>query len=211
MLDTRVKDKFTFDGSANDYYNKATIDNLNQLLYSYADYAKEDMAPYEELLKGDPYEKAIGNGSWLRIIDEKTYQWTYTYKLKQPYGISTPEDSWVDGRYISKYGCFEKGAKFEDYKTADIVLTNQTVTDYYGVKHDGIGILYSYNDKYDVWVAYQAINYYYRSSFKDPESTPDDMLLTQDEVSKMSLDYNTNTDPEHGLIYDGSTEPGTAF
>ncbi len=70
---------------------------------------------------------------------------------------------------------------------------------------------YTYHEDSKAWVDESDYQYYLGKGFIDVESTPDQFVITQDEVKNMSIDGNNNTDPEHGLIYDGSAEPGTPF
>lgn len=214
MYDTHIQESYRFDGISNDYYTntKASFDNLKDLLISYAKYAKEDMANNNELLTGDTFKNTVGNGAWLRVGIENSYNVTYDYEMKLSNNhYLALSNVWVDGRYISTNESFIKGATFNDHKTANIALLNQTITDVYGETHEGVNMLFAYNSTYNVWIDETDLEKYYHKSFVNLDSTPDAFVLTQDEVKALSVDQNTNTYPEHGLIYDSYSAPGTPF
>lgn len=223
MLDTHIKNYFRFDGSSEDYYDQLTLDKLNTLLINYANYAKQDWASYPDLLYGKTFKQKIGKGTWIRVgaegynIDDHAFVYEMKYASWKSPSLLT--NTWVDGRYVTNYGNFYNGYTFKDHNTAKIALLNQTITDKYGNKHED-NMLFYYREKYDAWIALDSYEYYYGVYSEDDidfDSLPDEYVLTQDEVKKMNqdpetaLDCNTNKDPEHGLIYDGSAQPGTPF
>lgn len=217
MLDTHIHESYRFDGTSDDYYTKANLDNLRQLLLAYAEYGKEDMANNNELLSGETFKKTVGDGAWLRVGIEQSTKITYDYEMKQSNdNYVALSNTWVDGRYISSHESFIRDTKFDDCKTASIALLNQTITDSTGQPHQ-VNMLFTYNSQYNVWIDEDDYSYFYGKSFVNVDSTPDEFVLTQDEVKEMNknkdtaLDRNTNVIPEHGLIYDGSAQPGTPF
>ena len=211
MYDTHIQDRFTFDGSANDYYPKANLKSLRDLLFQYDAYADEDMKSDLDALEGETFRKAIGNGTWMKVNVESYLGGgglAYAYELKDNNYTYAVSDAWIDGRYIGENEGFIKGATFADHPTSQIILLNQTYTNKNGKEITG-PMRYTYSKDKDCWIDTIDYDGYYLS--ENTNELPDQFILTHDEVNKLGIDSNTNVLPEHGLIYDGSQPPGTPF
>ena len=166
------------------------------------------------------YKKTVSPGSWLRVGAEGYFSGTaptkvYTYVTQgdrfkantDEVYIHSPEDFWVDGRYINEWNYFEEGAAFSDHPTSDIMIRNLQYIDADGTAQTG-DVTFSYDEEADIWAA----TYAYHGGYAIPgETLPDELILTHDEVAVLGVDRNTNTKPEHGFIYDSSVAPGTPF
>lgn len=218
LYSSRVSKTFSFKGTAKDLAFSSTLSDLREKYLDYSGQADQDVAASRNLLTGDAFRGNFQeSGSWIRVGMEPwyesngevvSYSTTYTYIPTVEDYILYPENVWVDGRYINRWNHFEKGAKFSDYPNANIILRNQEYTDQYGIFHKGDMEFYYYED-YDLWLSR---NYSSTAEWDYQNGTlPDEFIMTRAQVEKLDLDKNTKKDPAHGLIYDGSAVPGTAF
>ncbi len=205
---------YTYDGSANDYSVK-TLEEKRAKILEIGTQSEEELSVYRDMITGDIFKETIGKGTWLRVATEGFgYGTAYTYVYTQNYqgniGTVYGSEVWVDGRYVNEWNRIELGATFEDYPTATIIVRDMEYTSYYGntLKQD---VAFEYDSTEDVWWAHDAYfesRWYTSGQF---EKTPDNMILTHEEVENLDVDGNTDTLPGSGLIYDGTVEPGTPF
>ncbi|MCM1498690.1 MAG: Ig-like domain-containing protein [Clostridium sp.] len=216
---------FLFDGTGNDYAANATLELLANKKVEYEAFSVADAQVYQSQMGGDIYNQTVSPSSWIRVGVEgrslaskagpKVYAYVtkgeyfneYPYHATQ-YGAYSLQNVWVDGRYINELNYFEKGAKFEDYPKADIVIRNMDYVDMKGMEQCG-DVRFHYDESSDTWksTAYTA-GYWYDSS---TIVYPDEFTLTREEVEALEVDKNRDIDPPAGFIYDGSVEPGTPF
>lgn len=213
-----IEKLFRFDGSAGDYVGNVTLESLGKKRQEYGALAIEDAKVYRELIAGKAFKNAVGMGSWIRVgteglsLSNKSYAYVTLSSQKQYWSgeeriPAAVEEMWVDGRYINVYNQFAKGAKFEDYPKADIMIRNMTYTNWKGenCREDAI---FTYDEEHNLW---KNNGYNYGNWETIPiEEFPEDMILTPEEVQAMDVDRNTDTIPS-GLIYDGSAVPGTPY
>lgn len=216
ILSSMCDKDFKFDGSDSDFATHATPDLLVNKLKVYGTKAYEEAKQYNDLLRGETFNKTIGKGSWIRIGMEpywvgqapsKAYAYV-TSSLHGSHWYGPVTDAWVDGRYISTHEIYVKGEKFEDHPNATIVLRNQTYTTQNGDSITGDLVYYYYSED-DTWRAYNA--YTDAGFYTVGMELPEQFILTREQVSKLNVDQNTDSVPEHGLVYDSSQYPGTPF
>lgn len=171
---------------------------------------KENEKQYHFVTGTGMNEVTGASGAWCRIAGDY-------YIFSSAIGGYGEIDTWVDGRYCGARGTWEKGAKFEDYPTADIVITNMTYTNYKGEKLTG-NVVFEYSKENDCWFSARAYggsapNNFSWSVFKfdDVKKNAPELVLTKDQVKAMKLDSKTDITPEHGFVYDGTVYPGTSF
>lgn len=222
IISTKVDSYFKFDGSASDYYGKYDIAAIKTKYLNYKSASDRVYSEFADKVTGtnSTFYNKTKNGTWIRIGIEGTNRSTYAYvsAVYSANSSSSLTNTWVDGRFIGIYERIEPGVKWGDTlpygnnysidtTKSNILLRNITHIDRSGntVTSD---ILYKYWDGIDAWVA----NGYSSSS---ASTLADELVLTRDEVQALissgAIDGNTNTLPEHGLIYDGTAEPGTPF
>jgi len=217
-----IEKLYKFDGSSNDFAYYGTLSGIAEKYNDYQAKTEAELDIYKSQLRGDIFQEKTKGGTWIRVGIEGSSGVGYAYICDTNGYSSSVEDAWVDGRFINDNNCWYKGAHFgdtynygsfvEDSAKADIIIRNKTFVDYYGntVTRD---VRYEYNSSTDDWRA--PYSYVGRNWYSSSMVLPDYMILTKDQVQAMvdsgEIDKNTDTPPEHGLIYDGSAEPGTAF
>lgn len=208
VLSSRIAPNFTFSGNIEDYGTHASMNVLFDQLISYHKYQYIDLQNEYALLSSPILDEKIGTGQWCRIAIETSNAAGYAYMTKQPMtNIQEVSNTWVDGRYIGQYEIWEKGATFAQYPAASILLRNQTYTTKSGVTKTG-DLKYDYDSVTDTWRA--AFNYA-DGAYQLGDKLPEQFILTRGQVENMCVDANTNSEIEHGLIYDGTQYPGTAY
>lgn len=213
---------FLFDSSNSDYAAYASLELLGNKKIEYNKLAVADAQVYQQQIEGDIFNKTVSPSSWLRVgvegksSDTKVFAYVtkgdcfcedanHKYLHNQVYSL---EDVWVDGRYINKLNYFEKGAKFEDYPKADIIIRNMNYVNMKGMEKCG-DVRFKYDESSGTWksTAYTLGNPYN----SDEIVYPDEFMLTREQVEALEVDKNRDIDPSAGFIYDGSVEPGTPF
>lgn len=160
-------------------------------------------------------------------------EWGVGYSLYWGGSLGYASDAWVDGRWVSKYELYYPGEKFENHPTSDIILTDVSVpvkidydynynystgkAEYTNVKvEEGTRtVCYKYDSESKTWKGtyndspgYATIADFTSKGLIDGKYL-NSVELTLDEVKALNVDRNTNKNPEYGLIYDGSADPGT--
>lgn len=189
-----------------DQFNK---DEWYQNLHDYWNSAIEEMSEQYDLVTDTGIRELIDDdGEWNRIAGGYIYS-----SHIEPYGV---ENTWIDGRYCNRF-TWEKGATFEDHPTADILITNMTYKNYRGNTLTG-DVIYSYDEEHKVWVSYRAYgstspnNFSWKvCTYEEVLKNSPELILTLDQVLAMQVDRNTNIEPAHGIICDGTEYPGTPF
>ncbi|MCI5806421.1 MAG: hypothetical protein MR029_08845, partial [Clostridium sp.] len=208
VLSDRIAQKFTFNGDAEDYGTHATMNKLFDQLVTYHHCKYADLQNEYALLSSPMLDEKIGTGQWCRVAIETRDEKGYAYITNQPMiNVREVTDTWVDGRYIGKYEIWEKGATFAQHPTASILLRNQTYTTKAGVTKTG-DLKYDYDSETDTW---QARFNYADGGYQLGNKLPEQFILTREQVETMQVDKNTNRTVEHGLVYDGTQYPGTAY
>lgn len=150
--------------------------------------------------------------------------------------FSYMSDVWYDGRFFNAWEYFQKGMLFEDQPDADIVIKDAVIP--FPKNGEGKEYLYqgtpieeisSYDPKTGIWSGFTKFSYdeysgtwiasVYDDTICRDENTKeylaiegdfaDACILTLDEVKNMSVDRNTNSDPETFYRYDSIVPPGT--
>ena len=91
-----------------------------------------------------------------------------------------------------------------------------TYKNYYGQVITG-DLTYEYDTKTGTWKSSEyaiigyAVNQWTSTILPEGEEVPADFILTQAQVNAMGVDKNTNVNPSHGFIFDGTVAPGTKF
>jgi uncharacterized protein YjdB len=209
-----ISQNFTFNGSSSDLGTHGTLKSLKDQYGAYGK-AGDDLInnKYAPMISGNTtFKKTTSKGTWARIRYEGNWtdvKYTYFVDAYQEDSSNYPaSDAWVDGRYINANEVWEKGAKFSDHPTSNIVLNNYTYTDINSKKHTG-SIKFEYDSETKQW---NAKWYYVQDAwYEDSTKLPAEFILTKKQVDAMKLDKNTDTIPSSGLIYDGSVYPGTSF
>ncbi len=210
LFSEHVDKLFTFDGMSGDFSSGKSVDEFCSQLMSYDEIAEEDAEYYEDLVAGDTFYETIAatGGTWLRVAFDGTAVGSCTFSYVVPavmykhcYLLS---DAWVDGRYVGEYECIAS-ATFDEHPTADIVVSDMTYTDAYGDVHTQ-DVLFEYDEDSGNWIAGWDFTGYASSL-----GTPDEFILTADDVAAMNLGSEGGSYPESGLIYDGTECPGTEF
>ena len=207
----RVTKDFTFTGGAGDFALNGSLTSIGNRYSQYQSTAVTDAETYKDQITGSQLASAIGSGSWIRVVREGSSRDDFAYIAYGFDGVSnTLSDAWVDGRYIDDHERFDPTATFSDHPTADVVLRNQSYTDYDGNKHQN-DIVYQYDKSTDTWRA----PYYYCNHWSYPTNItlPSKFILTRSQVESMAsagqIDGSSIHIPESFLIYDGSSYPGT--
>ncbi len=148
-------------------------------------------------------------------------------------------NTWYDGRYFNKYEYYVPGARFEDtVKTESPYIVKKNVTiklpddgkDYWyeGKPMNEVSrynaetgewsgfMWYNYNSKSQTWKAEICSSriYYIENNerrYIDDQDFIDACTITMDEAKGMSLDANTDKEPESYYIYNRVTQPGTYY
>ncbi len=209
----RVEKRFAFDGSANDLAVRGAMQAYYDLLVKYQRIATEDLQAWYDLVSGETYRQTIRatGGTWIRLA-VTTNVADYGYVIPLGSGVRQASEAWVDGKYIDNYEHVVYGERFEDHPTADIILHDVSYTDHDGNPHCQ-DVLYSYDSKTDTWSA----GFFYANAFwySLGWTIPDELILTREEaeeaIREMNIPVNGIRVPEHGLIYDGKSYPGTPF
>ncbi|MGN0367794.1 MAG: leucine-rich repeat domain-containing protein [Wujia sp.] len=213
MYKSTISKDYKFDSSTNDKLENPSLRYYKGDIEYYktkGDVISEKIKSENPLDELGPY---ISSGAWYRI-----YNGNYIYATEGSWYIHSTDrknykDTWVDGRYIDSDGAFVKGAKFEEHPNADIVLTNQTYKNVSAKTVTG-DITYEYNATTDTW---ESVDYYITSysvhswTSNNDGSKPAAFTLTRQQVQQLNVDRNTNSDPAHGYIFDGTVKPGTTF
>lgn len=145
-------------------------------------------------------------------------------------------DTWVDGRYIDAYEGYVPGETFEDHPESDIILSEVALpiisydlkynysTDSYDysnieITETNTTVRYTYDKIEKTWKADSnsiAITNSSYSTIVDmtekgliDEKYLDALQLTYDEVMALDVDRNTNINPTHYYLYNGTATPGT--
>lgn len=211
-----IEKLYLFDGSADDFATTGTMERMEAKWEEYRQLANKDNEKYEKML--DDALDMIEYSSWIRVGSDHSTWPCYAYLTKgvenheYSYVISSSpihdvSNIWVDGRYIDEHEEFIKGAKFQDYPTASIMIQNMEFTDVAG--HDRTAdVTFEYDEETDTWRADEDYTYgilYDRENY----TLPDEMILTREEVDALNVDRNTNENPHDVLIFDGTVYPGT--
>ncbi len=147
-------------------------------------------------------------------------------------------DTWVDGRYINSYERFVPGETFEEHPESDIILfdipvpvvncdvtsiynsetgTYETVYSNIEITETIKNVRYTYNSTEGIWTAnssaisysdYNAIIAMTEQGLID-EKYLDALQLTYNEAVALEVDRNTNINPMHYYLYNGTAAPGT--
>lgn len=165
-------------------------------------------------------------------------EWLYGYSNYWGGSLGFGEDTWVDGRYINSYEIYEPGETFEEHPESDIILSQVMVPNLsykrelqynsetgryeYGYINIEISeifktVRYTYNSNEKMWTPhYKAVSY---SDYNDIVAMTEQELidakyldalqLTYDEVVALDVDRNTEYEPMHYYLYDGTVVPGT--
>lgn len=213
MYKSTIDKDYKFDGSSNDKIDNCSLQHYKNDI----DYYKAKADAITQKIKSDNPLDDLGaklsSSTWFRI-----YNGDYVYATEGSWYIHCAErknykNTWIDGRYVNAKGVFVKGAKFEEHPDADIVITNQTYKNVSGKTVTG-DVTYRYDAENDTW---ESVDYYITSYSINSWSTyndgtkPDVFTLTRQQVQQLKVDRNTNSDPEHGYIFDGTVKPGTTF
>lgn len=210
-----VSKNFKFDGTDTGFGTNLSMDKLMTTLLDYASKSDQFAKNALDALSVDNVAKAIGTGGWIKIGMEghASTAESVGYAIIGPMGwASYASDAWVDGRYVNNLELYERGQKFSDHPTADIILQNVTYTDVNGKRHMQ-DVRYDYDSAHDYWSAY---NYYmqsYYGSSPDESQVPSELKLTRVQVEKMvasgKIDGKSSEIPTAQYIYDGTAAPGT--
>lgn len=147
-------------------------------------------------------------------------------------------DAWVDGRYIDAWENYVPGAKFEEHPTSDVIVKDVSVPQIEYERSYNVSsgkreyvikniiqkpqtILYEYSSADNKWEAsgvkfddgcanHMTLTNMVKEGAID-ESYLDAFTLTQDEVTAMAPDRNTNIIPTGYYVYDGTMAPGTYY
>lgn len=209
---------YTFNNSSTDLGTHGSFENSIKRYAEIQTKSSKLIAGFRDQLSGDTFKKKIGNSQWLRAGREGSGGVSYVYITKgsdfsyENAYLSYASSVWVDGRYINQWEFFEKGASFEDYPTANIMMKDMTFTNYYGDQITG-DVLYSYDSDTKTWKTNAYFKKKGQSYYSIPSGVelPDEFVLTLEEVKKMGVDKNKDVIPAKGLIYDGTAEPGTPY
>ena len=138
-------------------------------------------------------------------------------------------DIWIDGRYLDQYERYVPGAVFADHPQSAIMLPDITVPqitykrtynretgqyEYQDVEvtEQKQSVRFRYNTEKALWTAdissYALIETLTAQLQLDPKYL-DALQLTQKEADALAVDRNTNAEPTHFFIYDGSAAAGT--
>lgn len=204
--------KFTFDGSDVGYGTAPSPDTMRTVRLNCAKSSDELASEYLDQISMKSVTKVVGQGSWIRCAVEG---WgggkTLCYVSMGPDGCVAPvSEGWVDGRYVSINERYVPGAKFTDYPTADIVLSDITYAKKNGSTVSG-AVTYTYYKETDDWRA----PYYYSGSYWCSVSDIDNLaklspslVLSRAQVNAMAaegkIDGKTDVSPTKGYIYDGT-------
>lgn len=103
--------------------------NILQTMNNYLTYADKSYAESQALAYKLSDEKIIADmplGGWGRVGFEGSTEKYYAYFFTgdNEVGFLNASSCWADGRYINIHEVWEKGAKFSDHPTADIIFKN---------------------------------------------------------------------------------------
>ncbi|MCR5104166.1 MAG: hypothetical protein K6B68_06890 [Eubacterium sp.] len=207
---------YKFDGTDTDLAGIYSLANVRSRLERYVTKSNKTSESMSELLNNKMSYSVLKNSAWLRIKGDYVYITQGSQYQTGDYGYKEYSDSWVDGRYVNSNCVFKRGDRFSDYPHATIVLRNKSYVNITGRKVTG-DLTYKYDESSGNWKSddYTITSYSatisYLQSLKEGEELPEEFILTPAEVAKLGVDKNTNTNPEHGFIFDGTVTPGTAF
>ena len=212
-----VEQGYKFDSSDRDYAGVYSLENVKNRLKRYITKTNTDATALNDQIKNAQSYARFGHCSWLKLYGGKYAYYTQgSWYLNGDYGYKSIKDTWVNGRYVNSHGEFEKGAKLKDHPKADIIKTNVTYKNYYGQVITG-DLTYEYDTKTGTWKSSEyaiigyAVNQWTSTILPEGEEVPADFILTQAQVNAMGVDKNTNANPSHGFIFDGTVAPGTKF
>lgn len=245
-------DKITHTFSFGDNDEALTLQKSRTLLDEYASVEMDDDIPRDGELTWEKIYNTVGDGAWVDMGGYYTYLYQKDDKASFTYdewGVGNSlywwgslgycADMWVDGRYISKYKSFSKGASLDDYPESSILLTETTVpelVDYTRTWDSSSGnyiyssaeiaevvqknVVFVYDADEQLWkakVSWGGYNYSFDTfqSLVDQgvidEKYIDMLVLTREEAEAIIGNDNTNKNPENGFIFDGISPQGTPF
>lgn len=170
-----VKYRYTFDGSAEDTYNKRSWTEITDMICEYGKMTVvEEEKDLPELTWQQVTDTVGEDGAYVKLVLINSIfggggsGYTFMYKVD---GSTYPgyfSNVWYDGRYFNRHEFFEKGTTFEDEvaSTASIVIKDPVIP--FPEAPEGKQYLYNYNtiDKiktYDastgVWSGFMRYNY----------------------------------------------------
>ena len=210
IFSKRAKTDYTFDGSDDDFGTNGTLDKLRNRYKEYGEQASADAAELYALISDEAVVKAIGAGGWVRVATEGWFGYGTTYGYIAHGSSDTSyliaSDAWVDGHYINTHEQLQLNQTFADHPNADIIVRNQTYTDYSGTTHTS-DLYYRYDSSTDTWSAAR----YYKNWWSSDEEPPAQFVLTRAQAKKIVAHPDAKKLPHKGYIFDGTAKPGTPF
>lgn len=176
-----LKHKYKFDGSGSDFAKKDSWSDLKKKICYYGSLDVDDGIPKTGVLTWKKVANKVGEGSYVRLVLITSIfggggiGYSYLYEDDDVYrGVNYMYDCWYDGRYFNKWEFFEKGTKFSEHPTSDIVIKD------YVAKLPNNGNIYYYNGskeafnkKYDkktgVWKGYTTFSYNSKTKYWESE------------------------------------------
>lgn len=205
--------QFRFDGTDKGYGTNPSMDTMRNARISCASKSSELSQVYLDQLSMKTITAIVGQGAWIRCAGGGVLGngKPLCYVTMTPYGdVRVASSAWVDGRYVNEYETYQPGAKFGDYPTSKIVLSNVTYKKRSGTSVTG-NVTYSYSPSTDDWRAQGYYGIMYAS--EDLAVVAPSLVLTRERVEAMAaagqIDGKTNEVPTKGYIYDGTVKPGT--
>ncbi|MCR5099784.1 MAG: leucine-rich repeat domain-containing protein [Butyrivibrio sp.] len=212
-----VEKSYRFDGTDTDSAGIYSLENVKTRLNRYVTKSTKDSEALSESLNKKYNYSVIKNSAWIRINGGSyTYSTQGAWYLDGHYGYKEYSDAWVDGRYVNDKCVFERGAKFSQHPTSRIIIRNKTYINYSGKKVTG-DLEYVYDKNTGTWksedylILSYAVGQWTSTILKEGDELPEEFILTQEEAAKLGVDKNTNLNPAHGFIFDGTVAPGTSF
>ncbi len=230
---------------------KETIESVYDYLNQYAKLDIVDDIPRDNELTFQKIYDIVGDGAWVDMGGYYAYmwqtrpnatvsssEWGVGNKLYWGGALGFGSGIWIDGRYVNK--SFHKGATFDDFPTADVMLTkvkiptvlnctrkfdwdtnNYIYSDVEVSETIANNVLFKYNSDTNTWILSGINEDDYICGLPDIQnlvnqgyldsSWIDSLTLTEDEVREIIASGNTNHNPINGYVYDDGYENGIKF
>ena len=229
-----------------------TLQEAKSVLEDYMAIEMEDDIPREGELTWETIYNSVGDGEWVDMGGSFTYlyqmddeasfncdEWGVGNSIYWSGSLGYCSDMWVDGRYISKFKRYVKGAALEEHPESSVLIREMTVpeiVDYtrewdsqaqkFNYKSVQIAetvqknVVFRYDAESQLWKAdthrWGTNNYF--SMYQElldqgvlDEKYYDMVTLTRDEFEAAVNIGKTDKEPESGVLFDGYSPQGTHY
>ncbi|MBR4626980.1 MAG: dockerin type I repeat-containing protein [Ruminococcus sp.] len=248
-----TEDKLTHIFTFGDKDESLTVEQSKALLDAYARTEMDDDIPREGELTWKWIYDTVGDGAW---VDCGSGTYTYLYQKDDKASFRAEEwgvgnnlywsgslgycaDTWVDGKYVSKFKRFVPGATLEEHPESSVMLTEAQIPVLSDTKKEWDkekktyvfteatagaetrkNVLYRYDKENNVWKASVSWDDYYikNDTFRDlaergiiDSSYYDMLILTPEKVEALIGSAAGSEAPDKGFVFDGVVPNGSAF